>query len=433
MLLIKNGAVVDTVNEKVVKKDILCQDGIITLIEDSINDNIKAGLEEAIKNKEVEVIDASSLIVSPGLVDVHVHFRDPGLTYKEDIYTGAKAAAKGGFTSVVMMANTKPVNDNEEILKYCLDKGKETDINVYAATCITKGMQGKELVDMEKLLKAGSAGFTDDGLPIKDKETVLEAMKLSAKLHTPLSFHEEDPALIDNNGVNRGEASKHFNIGGSPREAEITMIKRDLELAVETNAIVNIQHISTKEGVLLVKEARTKSDNVHAEATPHHFTLTEEATIKHGTLAKMNPPLRTEEDRQAIVEGIREGVIDIIATDHAPHSKEEKDKDITSAPSGIIGLETALSLAITTLVHKEQIPLAGVIRAMSLAPASMYGLKAGKIEVGEKADFCIFDENASVIYDSFESKASNSPFIGEKLNGKIIYTICKGNVIFRGM
>lgn len=420
-LLIKNGTVVDTVNEKIISKDILCEDGVIVNIDDCIDKDV---------DFDGEVIDASGKIVAPGLFDVHVHFRDPGLTHKEDIYTGANAAKRGGFTSVVMMANTKPVNDNPETLKYTLEKGRETGINVYAATCITKGMQGKELVDMENLKKLGAAGFTDDGLPIMEEKVVLEAMTKASELGVALSFHEENPALIDNNGVNRGAASTHYGIGGSPREAEITMIERDLNLAVKTGAIVNIQHISTKEGVSLVKEAKNKSSNVHAEATPHHFSLTEEATIKYGTNAKMNPPLRTNEDRKAIVEGLRDGVIDIIATDHAPHSKEEKEKEITQAPSGIIGLETALSLAITTLVHQEKIPLARVIKAMTLAPAKMYGINAGKIEKGEKADFCIFDENKTTKYDSFESKASNTPFIGMELDGKICYTICKGEIVY---
>ena len=296
-LIIKNGDIADVENEKIIKADIYCEDGIIKEIGVNLDD------------EDAEVIDATGLVVAPGLIDGHVHFRDTGLTYKEDIYTGAAAAKKGGFTTVIMMANTKPHIDTVETLKYCLDKGKETDINVLSAACITKGMQGKELTDFEGLLNAGATGLTDDGLPILDTDTVKDAMIKARELGTILSF-------INNNGVNHGAASAHYGIGGSDRQAEIDMIDRDIMLAIETGASINVQHISSKEGVDLVREGKKKSSGIHAEATPHHFTLTEEACIKHGTLAKMNPPLRTEEDRKAIVEGLKDGTIDMIATDH---------------------------------------------------------------------------------------------------------------------
>ena len=315
----------------------------------------------------MEVLDATGLVVAPGLVDVHVHFRDPGFTHKEDMFTGAAAAAKGGFTSVVLMANTKPCVDNEETLAYVISKGAETGIHVYTCANVTLGMKGRELVDMECLKEKGAVGFTDDGVPIMDPELVREAMKRAKELNVPISFHEEDPALITNNGVNRGKASEYYGIGGSPREAEITLVDRDLKLAMETGACVEIQHISSKEAVELVRRARAQGyGNIHAEATPHHFTLTEDAVIKYGTLAKMNPPLREEEDRQAILQGLADGTIDIIATDHAPHAKEEKDKPITEAPSGIIGLETALSLGLYELVAIGVIPLMQLLRLMIL-------------------------------------------------------------------
>ena len=418
-ILIKNGNVVDVENERLIRADIYCEDGVIKKIGVNLDD------------EDAEVIDATGLVVAPGLIDGHVHFRDPGLTYKEDIYTGAAAAKKGGFTTVIMMANTKPPIDTVETLKYCLDKGKETDINVLSAACITKGMQGKELTDFEGLLNAGATGLTDDGLPILDTDTVKDAMIKAGELGTILSFHEENPEFIKNNGVNHGKASDHYGIGGSDRQAEIDMIDRDIKLAIETGASINVQHISSKEGVDLVREGKKKSSGIHAEATPHHFTLTEEACIKHGTLAKMNPPLRTEEDRKAIVQGIKDGTIDMIATDHAPHSDEEKAGAITEAPSGIIGLETSLSLAITTLVHKEGLPLPLVIKRMTKGPADAYGLKTGVIKEGYPADFCIFSETEQTTFDSFISKANNSPFTGETLDGKIHYTIVGGNVVWK--
>ena len=260
-----------------------------------------------------------------------------------------------------------------------------------------------------------------------------KAMEETAKLQVPISLHEEDPSLITNNGINRGVASEYFGIGGSPREAEITLIERDLQLALETGAILNIQHISTKEGVELVRKAKNdpRGKNIHAEATPHHFTLTQEAAIKHGTLAKMNPPLREEEDRQAIIKGLQDGTIDIIATDHAPHSMEEKAKAITEAPSGIIGLETALSLGITSLVDKGLLSIKDLIAAMSTKPAAMYGLDAGCIAEGKAADLVIFNPEESQIVEKFLSKSSNSPFVGEKVKGVVYYTIVDGKVVYQ--
>lgn len=239
---------------------------------------------------KVTRINAEGLLVAPGLVDVHVHFRDPGFTAKEDINTGAAAAAKGGVTTVVLMANTKPTVDSEETLKYILDKGAKTGIHVTTCANVTMGMQGKQLTDMKKLAAAGAVGFTDDGVPLLDAELVRRAMEISAELDMPISFHEEDPKYIENNGVNRGKASEYYGIGGSSREAEIALVERDLKLAEETGACIDIQHISSKEAVELVRQAKKRCSNIHAEATPHHFTLTEDAVIKYGTLAKMNPP-----------------------------------------------------------------------------------------------------------------------------------------------
>ena len=383
------------------------------------------------ENNTCNIIDAAGYIVSSGLVDVHVHFRDPGFTYKEDIFSGAQAALRGGFTSVVLMANTKPAVDNEETLKYIMEKGRQTSLKVYTCAAVTKGLAGKELVDIKALRQSGAAGFTDDGIPIIDTALLDQAMRLVAECGVPISLHEENPALITNNGINRGKASAHFGIGGSPREAEYSLIARDLEIAMKTGVILNIQHISTKEGVALIREAKKRGKNIHAEATPHHFSLTEEAAITYGTLAKMNPPLREEEDRRAIIEGLRDGTIDIIATDHAPHSKEEKERPLTEAPSGIIGLETALPLALTNLVGKEGFSIADIITLMSCNPAKLYGLKAGTLSVGSAADIVIFDATQVRKAGNYVSKSQNSPFTGMDLTGVVKYTIVNGEIVYQ--
>lgn len=377
-------------------------------------------------------IDLYGQIVAPGLVDVHVHFRDPGFTYKEDIHTGASAAAKGGFTSVVLMANTKPAVDHTDTLAYVLHKGKETGIHVYSCANVTKGLQGRELTDMEALSRQGAAGFTDDGIPLMDETLLRAALKRAAKCGKPVSLHEENPTLIKNNGVNAGKAAAHFGIGGSPREAEISMVERDLRIAVEEEADLSIQHISTKEAVELVRQAKKKSHHIYAEAAPHHFTLTEDAVIKYGTLAKMNPPLREEEDRLAVIEGLRDGTIDMIATDHAPHSAAEKAKPVTEAPSGIIGLETALSLGIRELVDKGYLSMMELIEKMSFAPAKLYHFDAGYLKEGGPADLVVFDPKKEWVVKDFASKSVNSPFTGETMPGVVSYTICGGKVVYRG-
>ncbi|MCQ2539304.1 MAG: dihydroorotase [Acetatifactor sp.] len=419
MLLIRNGYMIDPKSGR---------EGVFDILTDG--DRIVKIAEKIEIPEGCEVLDAEGMIVSPGLVDVHVHFREPGFTAKEDIDTGAKAAAKGGFTTVVLMANTKPAVDNAETLQYVLNRGKQTDIHIYTCANVTMGLKGSELVPMEELAALGAAGFTDDGIPLMDETIVREAMKRCAELDLPISFHEEDPALITNNGVNRGKASAFYGIGGSPREAEITLVERDLQIALQTGAHIDIQHISTKEAVELVRQAKAKGSNIHAEATPHHFTLTEDACIQYGTYAKMNPPLREEADRQAIIKGLADGTIDMIATDHAPHTTEEKAKDITQAPSGIIGLETALSLGIMELVDKQGFPMKQLLALMSTNPADLYHLDAGYLAEGGPADLILIDRDAEWVAGEYASKASNTPFTGWTMKGLVKKTICAGKVIF---
>lgn len=333
---------------------------------------------------------------------------------------------------MVLMANTKPAVDNPQTLAYVLETGRKTGIHIHTCANVTKGLKGQELTDLEELSRLGAAGFTDDGIPLLDEELLRQALQRAAVLHRPVSLHEEDPSLIRNNGVNAGKAAEHFGIGGSPREAEISMVERDLKIAVTQEADLSIQHISTKESVELVRQAKRQSSHIYAEATPHHFTLTEEAVIRHGALAKMNPPLREEEDRLAIIEGLRDGTIDMIATDHAPHSTEEKERPLTEAPSGIIGLETALSLGIRELVKKGYLTMAELVRKMSLAPARLYHLDAGYVAEGGPADLVVFDPDKEWVVSKFVSKAENSPFVGETMPGVVTYTICAGEIVYRG-
>ena len=385
-----------------------------------------------IVDDELQVIDAEGLCVAPGLVDVHVHFREPGFEYKEDIASGAEAAARGGYTTVVLMANTKPLVDNAETLQYVIQKAEETGIHVRTCAAVSKNFAGKEFVEYKEMLSLGAVGFTDDGMPLMDEAFLEEAMKKIKAFNVPISLHEENPALISENGINRGKASEHFHIGGSPREAEISMVERDIELAKKTGATLNIQHISCKETVEMIRKAKAQGyDNIHGEATPHHFTLTEEAVITHGTMAKMNPPLRQEDDRQAIIRALKEGVLEIIATDHAPHSKEEKERELTKAPSGILGLETALSLGIGELVEKNGMPLLDLIHRMSYFPAKMYHLEAGYLKEQGPADIILFDPNELWRVEKFASKSQNSPFLGKMMLGKVKLTICKGKIVYQ--
>ncbi len=428
-MIIKNGRVIDPKSGFDGIADIIIKDGKIKKI---LKKAEASEVQEALPETGEEVIDASGLIVAPGLIDVHVHFRDPGLTYKEDIETGAAAAKAGGFTTVVMMGNTKPVIDNEETLRYVLEKGEQTGIHVLSAANITKGMKGKELTDMEALRAQGAAGFTDDGVPIMDVKLLMKAMEMAKKLDVPLSFHEEDPGFIINNGINRGAVSEALGIGGSPRVAEDSLVARDCMIALYTGACVNVQHISSKNAVAAVALAKKLGADVWAEVTPHHLTLDETAVLEFGSLAKMNPPLRTKEDREALIVALKDGTIDMIATDHAPHSKEEKEKPLTEAPSGIIGLETSLPLCVTELVKKGYLSYVELFEKMCLNPARLYRLDSGYLAEGGPADLVIFDDQEEFAAGPFESKSSNSPFTGRKMFGKVKTTICSGKAVYQG-
>ena len=420
MFVIKNVRILDPASATDMTGDIGIENGKIAAI----------GTVET--KAEDQVLDGNGLVASPGLVDTHVHFRDPGLTYKEDICSGAHAAAAGGFTSVVCMANTKPVADNVDTVSYIVDKGKKTNIHIYATAAVTKAFDGKNLTDFRDLLKAGAVGFTDDGIPIKDAETVKAAMELAAELDVPISLHEEDPDLIERPGVNQGKVSEKLNYGGAPARSEYEMVRRDCELTLQTRAKTVIQHISSAESVEAVRQCWRKGGRIYGEVTPQHFSVTEDLVLEKGALARVNPPLRTEADRQAIIEGLKDGTLNIIATDHAPHSREEKAKDIKDAPSGMIGLETSLALGITNLVETGELELIDLLEKMTINPAMLYHLNAGRITEGGPADLVLFDPDKKwTVEDHFYSKANNSPFIGMELTGKVQYTICDGKIVYQ--
>lgn len=421
-MLIKNGFLIDPASDTERLVDLRITDGLIQTLADAGTLTPENGEDE---------LDAAGLMISPGLVDTHIHFRDPGFTYKEDLHTGSLAAAAGGFTSVICMANTSPVIDSVPVLKELMEREALEDIHIFQAAAVSCGLKGEEMTSMKELAAAGACGFTDDGIPLKNAAFLYKAMEEAKALDLPISLHEEDPPFIETNGINHGPVSDALGIYGSPSIAEESLVARDCLLALRSGAQVVIQHISSGQSVELVRTFKAMGANLHAEATPHHFTLTDEAVLKYGSLAKMNPPLRTEKDRLAIIEGLKDGTIDLIATDHAPHSTEEKSRPITQTPSGIIGLETSLALGITSLVRPGHLTLSQLIEKMTINPANLYHLPCGSVTEGKAADLVLFDPNEKWIPETYASKSSNSPFTGWELYGKVKYTICDGKIVYK--
>ena len=420
-MIIKGGRVIDPLSKRDEVLDIKIEDGKIVEIAKDI---------EASSDNE-EIIDARGKTVVPGLIDVHVHFRDPGQTHKEDLVTGSQAAIAGGFTSVVQMANTSPKIDSKEKIIEHYKRARDLPLKVFTVSALTRNFGDLELVDMEENFKRGALAFTDDGIPNRNSKLILEAMNRAKELGAIISFHEEDPELIEQNGINHSEVSDKLGIYGSPKIAETSFIARDVAMAIYTGAKISIQHISTGLGVDLVKFGKEMGANIFAEVTPHHIALNDSAVLEYGSLAKMNPPLRSEEDRLRIIEGLKEGTIEIIATDHAPHTAEEKSKEITKAPSGIIGLETSFSICYENLVLTKEISLMKLIELMSTNPARIYGLEGGEISQGKIADLAIIDLESEYKIDKYKSKSSNTPFKDKTLRGEVLYTISEGKIVFK--
>lgn len=420
-MIIKGGRIIDPGSKRDEVLDIKIEDGKIVELAKNI---------EASSGNE-EIIDAREKIVVPGLIDVHVHFRDPGQTHKEDLVTGSQAAIAGGFTSVVQMANTSPKIDSKEKIIEHYKRARDLPLKVFTVSALTRNFGDLELVDMEENFKRGALAFTDDGIPNRNSKLILEAMNRAKELGAIISFHEEDPELIEQNGINHSEVSDKLGIYGSPKIAETSFIARDVTMAIYTGAKISIQHISTGLGVDLVKFGKEMGANIYAEVTPHHIALNDSAVLEYGSLAKMNPPLRSEEDRLRIIEGLKEGTIEIIATDHAPHTAEEKSKEITKAPSGIIGLETSFSICYENLVLTKEISLMKLIELMSTNPARIYGLEGGEICQGKIADLAIIDLESEYKIDKYKSKSSNTPFKDKTLRGEVLYTISEGKIVFK--
>ncbi|HFV2971272.1 TPA: dihydroorotase [Streptococcus agalactiae] len=421
MYIIKNGLIIDPQSGFNQVSDMLIDQGKIKQISKEID------------IKGIPIIDASNKIVAPGLVDIHVHFREPGQTHKENIHTGALSAAAGGFTTVLMMANTNPTISSPEIVKQVKESAAKEAIKIETVATITKSLNGKDLVNFEELLEAGVAGFSDDGIPLTDTKVLQEAMNLARKHDVVLSLHEEDPSLNGVLGINEHIAQKIYHVCGASGLAEYSMIARDAMIAYQTQAKVHIQHLSSSESVEVVDFAQKLGANLTAEVTPQHFSKTEDLLLTKGANAKLNPPLRLEKDRQALIAGLKSGVISIIASDHAPHHIMEKAADnISQAPSGMTGLETSLALGITYLVSTKELSMIDFLAKMTCNPAQLYGFDAGYLREGGPADIVIFDQaQERIIKAEFASKSSNSPFIGDKLKGVVHYTICNGEIVYQ--
>ena len=421
-LLIKNGRVVHPVTNAVLIQDLLAEDGKISL------------LERGLEVEADQVIDAAGLVVCPGLVDMHVHLRDPGLTYKENIITGSAAAARGGVTSMACMANTDPTVDCPEQVAYVLEKAKQgSGVQVYPIAALSKGLRGEEPTDADALKKAGAIALSDDGNNVDNANLMRDVLIRARRLDLPVLCHCEDTSMVAGRAVNEGSVSRQLWLEGRPAIAEEIMVMRDAMLAEETGAHVHICHVSTARSVDIIRKMKKKGVPITCETCPQYFTLTEDEVLTQGSMARVNPPLRTAQDVKGIIAGLKDGTIDVIATDHAPHSAEEKARPLTRAPSGMIGLETSLAVTLTELYHTRKMELPAIIRRMTTNPADILHLPKGRMSLGVDADLTIFDpdEEWTVDPEQFASKARNTPFAGRRLKGKVKYTIVQGRVIYQ--
>ena len=420
-LVIKSGRVIDPANNIDEILDIRVENGVISEI----------GKDLSFSSDDI-VVDAKGKWITPGLVDIHVHFRDPGFTYKEDIETGSRAAAFGGFTTVVTMANTNPVADNEVVIEYQnAIANKKSLVNIFPAGAVTKELKGETLSEIGKMKEAGIVAITDDGVNIDSPSVFKNAMKYAKFFDLPILVHAEDKRLTGKGQIGAGKRAKELGLASIPPEAEEIIIARDIILAKSENAHIHIQHLSSEGSVNLIRRAKEDGVKITTEVCPHHFTLTESDIPDYDTNYKMAPPLRTEKDRQALLEGLRDGTIDIIATDHAPHSPDDKNKEFELAPNGIIGLETSLALSLE-LVHQNVLTESQLIEKMSLNPSNILNLKKGTLGIGFEADITIIDPNLQWTFgqEHIQSKSRNTPFIGRKFKGKVITTIVKGKIVY---
>ena len=417
-LLIKNARVISPADKLDGKYDILIKDGKIA----EIGKDITA---------DAEVINAEGMCAVPGLVDMHVHLRDPGQTAKEDIISGCKAAAAGGVTSLLAMPNTIPTVDSAETVKYILDKAKDADSKVYVAASITKGLKSQEPTDLDELKAAGATGLSDDGRPVENTKFLSDAMKKAPKLGLTVVAHCEDLFLADGGKINEGEVSRALGVKGIPASAEDCGTAREIALAAAEDVPIHICHVSTKTSVALVRDAKKRGVKVTAETAPHYFSLTEQELLKRDADYRMNPPLRTDSDVKAIIEGLLDGTLDAIATDHAPHTPEEKS-DFVAAPNGSIGMETSFAVSNTYLVKTGVLEIGELIEKMSVNPARILGINAGTLGVGAPADLALIDldEQWTVDVNRLHGKSKNTPFKGKTLTGKVKTTVLNGKIVF---
>ena len=421
-LLIQHGRVVHPVTGAVMLQDLLVEDGKISL------------LERGLPPEADQIIEATGLVVCPGLVDMHVHLRDPGLTYKEDILTGCAAAARGGVTSVACMANTDPTVDNPDQVAYVLNRAKEAcGVQVYPIAALSVGLRGEELTDAEALKKAGAVALSDDGSNVDNANLMRDAMIRARRQELPILCHCEDTSMVEGRAVNEGSVSRQLWLEGRPAIAEEIMVMRDAMLAEETGAHVHICHVSTAKSVDIIRRMKKRGAPITCETCPQYFTLTEDEVLTKGSLARVNPPLRTAKDVKGILAGLKDGTIDVIATDHAPHSAEEKARSLTRAPSGMIGLETSLAITLTALYHTKKMEMPDIIRRMTTNPADILHLPKGRMSLGVDADLTIFDPDEEWVIDpeQFASKARNTPFAGTTVKGRVKYTIVGGRIIYK--